>query len=103
MAQNDKERATPPGEGVFDRADLFVARDVGRHADDEQPAHGLVEHDLGRNAAVGTAEDDREGVGSSERRGGGVRVGRLLDSIKKPPVAGAEQLERRLRDEGCSL
>ena len=60
VAEHDDEPRVELLGRELDAADLRRRDDVAGNADDEQVAEPLIEHDLGRHARVGAAEDDRE-------------------------------------------
>src|SRR5579862_8493200 len=57
---HDQPRAERLGREL-DAANLGWRDDVARDSNHEQIAEALVEHDFGRYAGVGAAQDDREG------------------------------------------
>ena len=61
VAEDDHQSRTEPRGGELDAADLRRRDDVAGHANHEQVAQPLVEHQLGGNARVGAAENDGEG------------------------------------------
>ena len=60
VAENDDEAGAEFLGGELDAAHLRRRDDVAGHADDEQVAKSLIEHNLGRHTRIGTAENDRE-------------------------------------------
>ena len=66
--------------GELDAAHLRGGDDVARHADHEQVAQPLVEHDLRRHPRIGAAEDDRER--------------RLLQRQRAAPLGGVAAITR---------
>ena len=56
---HDQPRAEPLRRELH-TADLRGRDDVAGHADHEQIAEALIEHDLGRDARIGAAQHDRE-------------------------------------------
>ena len=71
MAEHHHQPRAEARRRELDAADLRRGHDVAGHADDEQVAEALVEHDLRRHARVRAAKHDGErllGVCSSARR-----------------------------------
>ena len=60
VAEDDDQPRAEARRGELDAPDLRRRDDVAGHADDEQVAQALVEHDLGRHARIGAAENDGE-------------------------------------------
>ena len=106
VAEHHHQPRAEPRRGELDAADLRRRDDVSGHADHEQIAQALVEHDLRGHARVGAPEDDRErllGVrqlgppGLTQERRRTVHVGR------EPEVPGSEPAERLGgRDHRCA-
>ena len=62
VAQDDDEARTKLARGELDATDLRRRHDVAGDANDEEVTESLVEDDFCRDARVGAAEDDREGL-----------------------------------------
>ncbi len=88
MPQHDHQTHAVPLGGELDAADLRRGDDVAGHADHEQVAQALVEHDLHRHARVGAAEDDGERF-------------LALDELTAPRVIGQRVEARRARYEAA--
>src|SRR5882762_8299494 len=97
MPQNDREPGLEALGGELHAAHLGGGHDVARDANDEEITEALPKHQLGGNAGVGTAEDDRERLLPRARATGG--TGYALDEAA---IAIAQAGECFVRwDHGC--
>jgi hypothetical protein len=97
VAEHHDEARAGASRRELDAADLRRRHDVAGHADDEQIAEPLIEHDLRRHAGVGTAENDGErfligrGLETARAEAGAGERRRIR---RKPAVAFSQPLER---------
>ena len=93
MSEDYQDGTVPARDGVLDRADLDLAGQMRCHPNDEEASDALVEYEFRRDAAVGTTEDDGEGIGRRKSRCQPGGIGRSGDSAEEPGVALRQPLD----------